>query len=152
MVRSDSQSISSVDRLKDELLREMLFRWTTFIQSFDFEFKHIAGKKNILADSLSRVQGLDPPAEASRFDILYNDKLEDICALRANFPTNLIAQGQKTDVVLARIICLVTEGNRDSITHHQEKTLGPEMFLSQHFWSAGSQGRSTILCQPWGEW
>ena len=127
LVRSDSQSISSVDRLKDELLRGMLFRWTTFIQSFDFEFEHIAGKKNILADSLSRVQGLDPPDEASRFDILYNDELEDICALRAKFPTNLIGQGQKTDRVMARIIKLVTDGTRESITHHQEKALGPEM-------------------------
>ena len=70
-------------------------------------FEHIACK-NLLADSLSRVQGLDPPAEASRFDILHDDELKGICALRAKVPTNLIVKGQKADTVLSRIPSLIT--------------------------------------------
>ena len=125
IVRSDSQSIRDVQKLKDELMRGMIFRWTTFIQSFDFEFQHIAGKKNILADSLSRIKDLSPPYEEDKFDILYNEEVEDICALRAKLPVNKIAEGQKTDFVLAKIIEMVR--TKAKLSHHKEKTLGSEL-------------------------
>ena len=73
IVRSDSLSLKNVKRFKDDHMRQMVFRWMLFVQSFDFEFEHIAGKKNILADSLSRIKDLSPPYAEDRFDILYND-------------------------------------------------------------------------------
>ena len=125
IVRSDSQSIRDVKKLKDELVRGMIFRWTTFIQSFDFEFEHIAGKKNILADSLSRIKDLSPPYEEDRFDILYNEDVEDICALREKLPNNKIAEGQKTDFVLSKVISMVE--SQVTLSHHKEKALGSEV-------------------------
>ena len=125
IVRSDSQSIRDVRRLKDDLVRGMLFRWTSFIQSFDFEFEHIAGKKNILADSLSRVKNLTPPYEEDKFDILYNDEIEDIYALSERFPINKIAEGQKSDFVLSKVIDMVL--SKDTLSHHKEKALGSEI-------------------------
>ena len=125
IVRSDSQSIRDVRKLKDELLRGMIFRWTTFIQSFDFEFEHIAGRKNILADSLSRIKDLSPPYAEDRFDILYNEEVEDICALREKLPINKIADGQKTDFVLSKVIEIMN--SKDTLSHHKEKALGSEV-------------------------
>ncbi len=30
-------------------------RWALFVQAFNLEIKHVAGKNNVLADALSRV-------------------------------------------------------------------------------------------------
>ena len=76
-------------------MRGMIFQWTTFIQSFDFDFEHITGKRNILADSLSRIKDLFPLYNEDKFDILCNGDVEDICALITRLPINKIAQDKR---------------------------------------------------------
>ncbi len=34
---------------------QRLMRWALFVQAFNLEIKHVAGKNNVLADALSRV-------------------------------------------------------------------------------------------------
>ena len=62
LIRTDSSAITFLTGMKES--RGMFDRWAVYLTSFDFEIKHIPGKSNTAADTLSRtlfpVQSGDP--------------------------------------------------------------------------------------------
>ena len=46
--------------LRKMTLNNMVYNWSTEIESFNINFVHISGKANILADTLSRLIDTDP--------------------------------------------------------------------------------------------
>lgn len=53
-VFTDHNPLKYLHRFKNR--NQRLTRWSLFLQEYDLNISHIAGKANILADGLSRVQ------------------------------------------------------------------------------------------------
>ena len=138
IVRSDNIALKEISRIKQ--VQGVFHRWLSYVQSFDFEFEFISGKKNVLADALSRVPGVPEPPEYEKYDVLHQDVV-DIYALLDNIPehnvlsmvnstqklrfTNDIAYGQKQDIVIQKIIDLKKSGQKPDIAVY--KSMGSEL-------------------------
>ena len=55
-----------------------LWRWTNKFQEFQFKVHHISGKKNVVADTLSRIQSVSV-AEENVWSIQYVKQQQNAC-------------------------------------------------------------------------
>ena len=70
LIRTDSSAITFLTSIKES--RGMFARWAVYLSSFDFEIKHIAGKSNTAADSLSRMLFPTQPGDPDEPDSVVN--------------------------------------------------------------------------------
>lgn len=79
IIRTDSQALTFMNSLKEA--RGIWARWNVYLSSFNFDIIHRAGKENICADALSRVE----PTYSSSDEEKYRDDpladVEDIYAI-----------------------------------------------------------------------
>ena len=83
-LRSDHLPLNKF--LRQMTLNNTVNNWAMEIESFKIKFVHIAGKDNVLADTLSRLIDIDP-------DIMLGPKLKDYELGKCCFETLLKARG-----------------------------------------------------------
>lgn len=82
LLRTDNSAVTYLKNLKE--CRGMIGRWKMRLSSFDFELQHRAGTKQVNADSLSRMPGVPPSAEADEMVVPEEDQdILDVYALQS---------------------------------------------------------------------
>ena len=140
IVRSDNIALKDISKIKQ--VQGVFHRWLSFVQTFNFTFEFISGKKNVLADAFSRVPGVPEPPEHEKYNILHQDVVdvysllentqeEEICQImeavnKIEPPKmqNEISKGQNEDIAIQKIITYKESGNKPDLS---DRSLGAEL-------------------------
>jgi len=108
VVRTDSSVLLSRARIKPTT--GIIARWTEYLSGFEFRTQHIAGRKNVVADGISRTpEHLDDPTteeeeESSHYAIHRIGEAKDEFKLDATKMTGQqIARQQRRDPILGAV-------------------------------------------------
>ncbi|MEL7522121.1 MAG: RNase H-like domain-containing protein, partial [Cyanobacteria bacterium J06553_1] len=121
IIRTDSKCVEYLYSIKDA--RGLWHHWLTFISSFEFTTVHRAGTKQLNADALSRMEGLNPKVEKDGLDVGIMQDIADIYAIQtvkqavSNQPSislsaEDVARESHKDLILGKILRWVTEKYR----------------------------------------
>lgn len=128
IIRTDHKAISFFKRCK--LSHGRLTRWILALQEYDIDFEYIPGKKNIIADILSRVntENNEVIIKAESIYRIYNvmcskDELKNIL--------NNIHEQQNNDKNLNKIINKIKQKDEEVLNYY--KLLNNILFINQSF-------------------
>jgi hypothetical protein len=124
-----------------ELPNAAMTRWVRYILLFDFEFRHVPGKKHTLADGLSRARRDDEDSEAMDLDEMISEV--NLLELESNsrqeeeaqiFVVGVVTEEQEDTWELLRYF-LTTLERPEGISNRTWKrirTMAPNFFLAEH--------------------
>jgi hypothetical protein len=109
--------VAQLNRTATDLPGALVTRWIAWIRLFDFDVRHVPGKKNAVADGLSR----KPPGPSDLLEEGDDDDIEDFIDSELDF----IRVSIRTKPVRARVYPMMTlDGNQ--ATEQQEDEAGDE--------------------------
>jgi hypothetical protein len=127
-----------------ELPNAAMTRWVRFILLFDFEFRHVAGKKHTLADGLSRVRRDEEDSEAEDLDDLIQEvylhevetatwKQETGDAWGKDFVVGVVTDGEMDlwEELQNFLTTLQRPNNISDIDWNRIRSLAPKYFLAE---------------------
>jgi RNase H-like domain found in reverse transcriptase len=107
--------VAQLNRTASDLPGALITRWLAWIRLFDFDVRHVPGKKNVVADGLSR----KPPGPSDLLEMGDDDDIEDFIDGELDF----IRVTVRTKPVRARVYPMITLDDNEATEQQGD---GPE--------------------------
>ena len=118
LIKTDSIALKWLKSLKNSNSAR-LFRWSLYMSNFNYQIQHLEGKKNLVADAISRLGGHPPAPPENKNDELHNDDFS-FCAIKplsakTDQPQHIVCDLEQSYTLTSQDINLVSDGGSNAL-------------------------------------